>query len=75
MAGKDNCNGMTTKKMVLQIFTTVLGVPGTEEKGLVGEVKDLRTKHNKLNRNFLILVGILSGSGLLGANLIGVIGG
>ncbi len=75
-------NGLTQKKMVQELYTTLLGVPGTEEKGLVRDVKDsfkeiqkVNRKHDKLSRNFWILVGILSGSGILGANLSGLIGG
>lgn len=75
-------NNLSQRDMIKELYTTLLGVKGTAEKGLVGDVKDafdeigkLRHKHNKLSRNFWILVGILSGSGIIGANFSGLIGG
>ena len=77
-----NNGKLTQGKMIQELYTTLLGVKGTDEKGLVGDVKEafkeiksLRTSQNKLSRNLWILVGILSGSGIIGANITGVIGG
>lgn len=78
----DKNNKLSQKKMIWELYTTLLGVKGTAEKGLVGdvhdlaiEIKELRAKHNGLSRRVWILIGILSGSGILGANLSGLLGG
>jgi len=77
-----NNNGkLTPNEMIKQIYTVLLGVPNTEEKGLVWDVKqlaenlnDLNNRHNTLNRKFWMLVAGLIGSGVLGANLFGLLG-
>jgi len=73
---------MTQGEMIKQIYTVLLGVPNTEDKGLVGGVKDvmvdlqdLRSRHNTLNRKFWALVAGLVGSGIIGANFSGILGG
>ncbi len=78
----NNNEKLSQKKMILELYTTLLGVKGTAEKGLVGDVKEafdeikkLNNKHNKLSLRFWILVGVLSGSGILGANQVGLLGG
>ena len=77
-----NNGKLTQEKMIQELYTTLLGVKGTDEKGLVGDVKEafkeiksLRTSQNKLSRNPWILIAALSGSGIIGANITGVIGG
>jgi len=59
-----------------QLSTVLLGVPNTEDTGLVGEVKDIKLtvngvskSHSKLKRNFWILVATLVGSGILGSGI------
>lgn len=78
----DNNDKLSQRDKIQALYTAIVGIPNTDEKGLVGDVKDaldkltkLEYKYNKLNRNFWILVGILSGSGILGANLSGLLGG
>lgn len=78
----NNNDKLSQRDMIQALYTTLLGVKGTAEKGLVGDVKDafkeikeLRDKHNGLSRRVWILICILSGSGILGANLSGLIGG
>ena len=77
-----------TQKQILQemqpvlntLHTVILGVPGTEEKGLVGDVKEIKDSvaglsksHGKLKRNFYILVGMLIGSGVITGGVFGAL--
>jgi len=71
-----------THKTVIQLSTVLLGVPGTGDKGIVGEVKDNRVaingiakSHNKLKRNFWILVASLVGSGAIGSGIYNMLNG
>ena len=71
-----------TLQTVIQLSTVLLGVPDTEDTGLVGEIKDLKInhislnkKHNKLSRNFWILISALVGSGGLGSSIYGLLSG
>ncbi len=73
--------GRTQKELVQEIHTVLLGVPGTENGGLVQEVKDVKTdvkelgkSHGKLKRNFWILVGALIGSGAIGSGIYNLLG-
>ena len=52
--------------------TVLLGIPDTDDRGLVGEVKDIKlnvselgSSHGKLKRNFWLLIGTLAGSGAI----------
>ncbi len=60
---------------VIEIKTVLLGVPNSEDTGLVGDLKDLRKRHNKLSQKFWILVAFLAGSGVLGAGIWGLFSG
>lgn len=51
---------------VIELGTVLLGVPGTDDSGLVGEVKSLKNSHKKLSNKFWILATILAGSGVVG---------
>lgn len=66
---------------LIRMETVLTGVPGTDDKGLVGNVKDnredldaTRKKVGRLEIKFWLLVGLLAGTGILGgfgiANLI-----
>jgi len=61
----------------IKVKTVLLGVNGDD--GLVGDVKRMCEKqvrqtseHNKLKRNFYLLVGILTGSGVLYGGIAGI---
>ncbi len=72
--------GMTPEEAIFEVreqmatLTAVLiGVPNTDDTGLVGAVKDdrkdldaTRKKVGKLELKFWLLIGLLSGSGILG---------
>lgn len=69
-----------THDTVIELKTILVGMPDSEDKGLVGELKDLKTdvkelncRHRRLSRNFWILIGILAGSGVLGSGLWGLL--
>jgi len=73
---------LDTHDTVMQISTVLLGVPGTEDTGLVGEVKNnkdninvLGKSHGKLKRNFYILIAFLIGSGILGGSIWSMLNG
>lgn len=60
---------------VIELKTCIKGIDGGDH-GLIGdvdeikeEVEDLGKKHNRLSRNFWLLVGILIGTGLLGSGI------
>ena len=55
--------------------TVLLGVPGTEDNGLVGKVDEVHRSHYRLKRNFYILIGVLVGSGILGTGIWGLLNG
>lgn len=71
-----------THQTVIQLSTVLLGVPDTEDTGLVGEVKaikvDVRSlngRQRKLSKNFWILIGVLVGSGVLGSGIWSLLNG
>jgi len=58
------------------IKTVLLGAPNSDDKGLIGEIKDIKKNYYELNhrvgrlsKTVWILIGILAGSGVLGAGL------
>jgi len=59
---------------VNSIHQGLYGVPGTDDKGLCGEVKRLAEEQSKLKRYFWTLVGVLVGSGVIGAGIWGAFG-
>lgn len=83
----------TQKEMIEQLVSTVqevhqavLGVPGTEDKGLVGDIKevkgDVKNQNGRVRRNsarIAIIAGVLAGLGVLGgleiSDVIQLIGG
>ncbi len=74
--------GKTQKQMIQETYenvtrlsTVILGVPGTENGGLVAEVKSLSGSHYRLKKSFWMLIGILIGSGILGAGAYNILGG
>ncbi len=65
---------------VIEIKTVLLGVPNSEDTGLVGEIRDIREshdclskKHYKLSQRVWILIAFLAGSGVLGAGIWGLL--
>ena len=55
------------------ISTVLLGVPDSENGGLVSSVKYLRKDHESLKQRFWILVVALAASGVLGASILGAL--
>jgi len=53
------------RERMVRIETVLTGVPNTDDKGLVGTVKDTTKKVGKLEIRFWILVAFLVGSGVL----------
>ncbi len=53
----------------------MLGVPDTDDSGLVGLVNYLVKDHSKLKRNFWILVAFLVGSGVIVTSVVGILNG
>lgn len=75
-----------THDTVIRLSTILLGIPGTDETGLVGEVKQIKTdvngvysKHRKLSLRVWILVAFFVGSGIISigevTNLFSLFGG
>ena len=71
-----------THQTVTELKTVILGIPGTEDTGLYGEVKAVKLvvngvakSHGKLKRNFWLLVGTLVGSGVIGGGVYSILGG
>ena len=59
----------------IELKTVLLGVPETQNGGLVQDVRDLATSHYKLKKHFWILVGLLIGSGILGSSIYTLVAG
>jgi len=59
-----------THDTVREIKVVLLGVNG--DKGLVGEVQDLKKKHSRLSKILYILVGVLIGTGILVGGVWGI---
>jgi hypothetical protein len=67
-----------THQTVTQLKTILIGMNG--DQGLVGEVKcvkreveTLGSKHDKLSRSFWLLVGVLTGSGVIAGGVWGIV--
>ncbi|KKL05276.1 hypothetical protein LCGC14_2607660 [marine sediment metagenome] len=63
----------TQKELIQEVHQAVLGVEGTDDKGLVGDLKELKTdvkaQNGRVGRNTLKIAGIiafLAGLGVLG---------
>ena len=61
---------------VLEIKTTLIGIPDSADSGLLGEIKQIKLNGYNLNhrvrrlsQKFWLLVGILAGSGVIGSGL------
>jgi hypothetical protein len=59
-----------THAKVDKLYTVLLGEPGTDSKGLCGEVNYHRHEISTLKLKFWILVAILIGSGVIGGVLV-----
>lgn len=75
-------SGKTQKQLIQEVHQGMYGVPGTDDRGLMGDMRDMRgringlgTSHGRLKRNFWILVGILTGLGVLGGSTYGWMNG
>ena len=61
-----------THDTVITLSTVLLGVPNSEDSGLVGEVKTIKLNNNSTNKRITklqIILGSLGGSALLGSGL------
>jgi hypothetical protein len=69
-------------KSVIQLETVILGIPDTDERGIVGDIKEIKEhqiksngKYRNLEIKFWTLVGILAGAGVLeGLGIINLFG-
>jgi hypothetical protein len=61
-----------THDAVIAIKTVLLGVPDSDDKGLVGQVNDVCESHSKLKTVVFWLIGILIGSGIIAGTAVGV---
>ena len=71
---------LTQKQMISEVHIVLLGVKGTDDKGLVGDVhdikealRDLASSHNHLKRCFWVLVSFLIGSGVIAGSIVGAL--
>ena len=56
-----------------KIYQGLYGVPGTDDKGMCGQLKAVEEGHATLNRNFWVLVALLVGLGIIGGGVWGLI--
>lgn len=70
----------TLKKLINEIWQGLYGVPNTDDKGVYGDIKEIKAeikqqngKVRKLTRNFWILIGFLVGSGILAGGIVGIV--
>jgi hypothetical protein len=57
---------------VKEIRTVLLGVPNTDDKGVVGKVNDVCDNHVALKNKVYLAVGLLAGSGILTGTGVGI---
>jgi hypothetical protein len=57
---------------VKEIRTVLLGVPDTDDKGVVGKVNDVCDNHVALKNKVYLAVGLLAGSGILTGTGVGI---
>lgn len=57
-----------------QLEYLLVGVKGTRENGLVGDVKELKHGLATLKLSYYLLVGVLAGSGVLVVGALGILG-
>jgi len=57
------------QERMMRIETVLLGVPNTNDKGLVGEVKELKTKYRNLSTRVWLIIVAIAGSGALGGGI------
>ena len=60
-------------RKVDRIYQGLFGVSETEDKGMCGKVKELEAGYATLNRNYWILVALLTGLGIIGGGIWGLI--
>ncbi len=66
-------NNLTQEEKINQIHTVILGVPGTDDRGLVGLVKTHDKRINNISRRTWIIIGVLiTISSLVGKSGIGL---
>ncbi len=64
-----------TLSEVRTVKTVLLGVPGTDDTGIVGEVKNNRKEISRVKRILFILIGSLVGSGAIGSGIYTLLNG
>jgi len=62
------------EKKLEQVATVLLGVPDTDDGGLVEKVKENCQKVDQVNNRLWILIGLLVGSGVIGGSIWGIFG-
>ncbi len=58
------------KEIVKAVHQVLLGLPGTEERGLCGEVKELSASHYALKKTVYIVIAFLIGSGVITGSMV-----
>ena len=64
-----------THDTVLRLETMLIGMPGTDDKGMAGKLNDVCEDYARLKTRFWILIGILSGSGIITGSTLAAING
>ncbi len=71
----------TQKQLTQEIWQGMYGIDGTEDKGFLGdfkelkeEVKEINGRVNKLSTRLKVLYAFLGGLGILGGGLWGIFG-
>jgi len=76
----------TQKQLIQEVHQGIYGVPHTEERGVLGDIKDIKTaikeQNGRVRRNsklIYVIIGVLMGTGVLGgleiADVIHLVGG
>ena len=70
----------TTKQLAFETHQAVFGVPDTEEKGMVGDIKDIKEliivqngRYQSLRSRVNWIIGVLTGVGFAGGAIFGAI--
>jgi len=70
----------TQKQFIAETYQAVFGVPGTEEKGIAGDLKDIKKllvsqneRYQKLSNKVNWVIGVLSATGAIGGGIFGMV--
>ena len=59
-------------KLLRELHQAVIGIPGTDDKGMIGKLNTLCDEHDKLKIVVYTLIALLVGGGIITGGIIGL---